>query len=70
MEIFESLITAQFSNFINYLKLNEISLKSNQKIKSSLYSPYYVEACNELRGQRSSEETSQRWRVVGDSVSI
>ena len=47
-----------------------------KKIKSSLYSRYYAEACNELRdpslhlapGQHSSEETSQQWRVVGSTV--
>ena len=46
-------------------------------IISSLYSRFYIEACNEWRdhlrdlasGQHSSEETSQWWRAVGDSVS-
>ena len=49
---------------------------SNQKIKSLLYSKYYVEACNSgvihLRGlapgQRSSKETSLKRRAVGDTV--
>ena len=48
------------------------------QIKSSLYSPYYAAACNELRGHlrglapglHSSEEASQRWRDVGDTVPI
>ena len=46
------------------------------QIKSSLYSPYYAEAsCGaHLRGlapgQHSSEESSQRWRVVGDTVDL
>ena len=43
----------------------------------SLFSRYYAEACNEWRDpslrlsaeQHSSENTSQRWRAVGDSVS-
>ena len=45
------------------------------KIKPLLYSQYYIVACSEMHlrslapGQRSSEETSQRWRVVGDTVS-
>ena len=47
------------------------------QIESSLYSPYYAEACNELRGpspsllpgQLRSEETWQRWRVVGNTES-
>ena len=47
------------------------------KIKFSLYSRYYAEACNEWRvhlcdltpGQHSFEETSQRWRTVDDTVS-
>ena len=52
--------------------------KCHEKIiKSSLYSRYYAEACNEWRvhlrglvpGQHSSEETSQRWRVVSDTMS-
>ena len=50
----------------------------SQIIKFSLYSRYYVEACNEhqvyLRGLApglpSYEGTSQRWRAVGDIVSI
>ena len=47
------------------------------EIKSSLYSRHYAQACNEWRvhlhglapGQHSSEETSQRWRAVIDTVS-
>ena len=50
------------------------------KIKPLLYSPYYAQACNELRGPssqlstwatqlRTPEKTSQRWQAVGDSVS-
>ena len=47
-----------------------------QHIKSSSYSRYYTEACNEwrvhLRGfapeQHSCEETSQQWRAVGDTA--
>ena len=52
--------------------------KSNL-IKSLLYSLYYAEACNELAGLNSAsmrprntasfEEMSQRWRVVGNTVS-
>ena len=44
-------------------------------VKSSLYSWYYAEACNEAHlrvlapEQRSSEETSQRWQAFGDTVS-
>ena len=50
---------------------------SSKKIKSSLYLRYYAEACYEwwvhLRGiapgeHSCSEETSQRWRAVGDTV--
>ena len=55
----------------------ELGPGSKNQIKFSLYSPYYAEACNELRGplrglapeQHSSESTSQRWRAVGDTVS-
>ena len=47
------------------------------KLKSSLYSRYYAEACNSdgahlrdlVSGRHSFEETSQRWRAVGDAVS-
>ena len=47
-----------------------------EKIKSSSYSRYYTEACNKwwihlcglAPGQHSFEETSQRWRAVGDTV--
>ena len=48
-----------------------------RKIKSSLYPRYHAEVCNEWRahlrslasGQHSSEETSQRWRAIGDTMS-
>ena len=51
---------------------------SIEKIKSSCYSLYNAEACMSgavllrglARGQHSSEETSQRWRVVGDTEPI
>ena len=51
-----------------------ITIESDQKIKSLLYSRYYAEACDErwgpswglAPGQHSSEETSQWWRVVGE----
>ena len=51
---------------------------SNQKIKSSLYSPYYAEACNELRGpsprlsawatqlRRNVATVASRWRHCAD----
>ena len=51
--------------------------KKRVNIKSSLYSKYYAEACNEWRGASprlgacwaiSSEETSHWWRDVGDTV--
>ena len=53
------------------------SARLNSKIKSSLNSRYYAEACNEWQdylpclapGQHSFEETSQRWRAVGDTAS-
>ena len=44
------------------------------KIKSSLHSQYYAEASGGIHlrdlahGQHSSEETSQRWRAVGDTA--
>ena len=55
-----------------------IALLWENKIKTSLYSRYYAEACKEWRalylrlialGQHSYEETPRRWRVVGDAVS-
>ena len=47
------------------------------RLKPSLYSRYYAEACNKWRvllcdlapGQNSFKEASQRWRAVGDAVS-
>ena len=51
---------------------------SNQKIKSSLHSPYYAEACNELRGpsprlsawaaqlRRNVAAVASRWRHCAD----
>ena len=50
-------------------------LEDTFDLKSSLYSRYYAEACNEQRGhirdlapgQHSHEEISQRWRAVGDT---
>ena len=62
------------------IKVALLRIKKNSiKIKSSLYSPYYAEACNEWWGpsprlsacsvQHSYEETSQRWRAVGDTTS-
>ena len=63
-------------------KLNKYStmlLITNQnQIKSSLYSPYYAEACNELRGpsprlsawatqlRRSAATVASRWRHCAD----
>ena len=58
----------------------EIESESNlkKKIKSSLYSPYYAEACNELRGpsprlsawatqlRRSVATVASRWRHCAD----
>ena len=54
-------------------------IKNQKKIKSSLYSLDYAEACNELAGPISAslrqgntapfEEMSQRWRAVGNTVS-
>ena len=56
-----------------------VSKKTNQiKIKSSLYSPYYAEACNELRGpsprlsawatqlRRNVATVASRWRHCVD----
>ena len=49
-----------------------------KKIKSSLYSPYYAEACNELRGpsprlsawatqlRRNAATVASRWRHCAD----
>ena len=56
---------------------NPVKNVSSKKIKFSLYSRYYPEACNERQGPSprvsawvlSSEETSQRRRAVGDTVS-
>ena len=58
--------------------MRDDAMVSLSTVKSSLYSPYYAEASNEWRGpsrglalvQHSSEETSQRWRAVGDTVLI
>ena len=55
--------------YVNFIVLNS-------QIKSSLYSRYYTERVPidgaNLRhlapGQHSYEETSQRWRAVGDTV--
>ena len=52
-------------------------MQNLQKIKDSLYSRYCAEACNDWRGlppwlsARATlpEETSQRWRAVGDTES-
>ena len=56
----------------------KIFYSSNQKIKSSLYSPYYAEACNELRGpsprlsawatqlRRNVTTVASRWRHCVD----
>ena len=62
---------------LNYNTAKNYQIK-NTKIKSSLYSRYYAEVCNERRdhlrglapGQHSSEETSQRWRAVDNTVPI
>ena len=47
-----------------------------KKIKSSLFTPYYVEACNKFAGPISAalrlgntEVTSQRWRAAGNTAS-
>ena len=68
----ENCETIQNSNAIR------VHFAHNIKIKSLLYSRYYAEACNELRaylrglapGLHSSEETSQRWRAVSNTVPI
>ena len=46
-------------------------INQNQKIKSSLHSPYYAEACNELRGPspRLSAWTTQLRRNVATVAS-
>ena len=66
-----NLVTKSYYSII----LNNIS---NQKIKSSLYSPYYAEACNELRGpsprlsawatqlRRNAATVASRWRHCAD----
>ena len=53
-------------------------MKMKSKIKSSLYSPYYAEACNELRGpsprlsawatqlRRNAATVAGRWRHCAD----
>ena len=55
-----------------------VTSKIENKGKSSSYSRDYVAACTEWRGHlrdlapglRSSEETLQRWRAVGDTVAM
>ena len=62
-----------FSFLSGLIKKNTIT---QTKIKSSLHSRCYTEACNEWRvhlcvlasGQLSSEKTSQRRRAVGDTM--
>ena len=56
----------------------EFNFKSNQKIKSLLYSLYYAEACNELRGpsprlsawatqlRRNAATVASRWQHCAD----
>ena len=58
--------------------LSVISITKSKKIKSSLYSPYYAEACNELRGpfprlsawatqlRRNVATVASRWRHCVD----
>ena len=54
--------------------IREVKRIAYSKIKSSLNSGYYAEACNEWRGpslapwQQGLKETPQRWRAVGDIV--
>ena len=66
-----------YSETISELKYQTDATK-NQKIKSSLYSPYYAEACNELRGpsprlsawatqlRRNVATVASRWRHCAD----
>ena len=75
-----NLLNATFHKVFQYdnghkLRLNS---KSKIKIKSSLYSPYYAEVCNELRGpsprlsawatqlQRNVATVASRWRLCVD----
>ena len=58
--------------------MGELEASSNQKIKSSLYSPHYAETCNELRGpsprlsawatqlRRNIATVASRWRHCAD----
>ena len=66
-------------NFMAVTSLSEILKAMLKKIKSPSYSRYHAETCNEWRGpsprlclgntSSNSEETSQRWRAIDDTVS-
>ena len=70
--------------YVSHQIFNDIAkyklIKTNTKVKSNLHytrriTPKRVTSCEThlrglARGQYSSEETSQRWRVVGDTVPI
>ena len=61
-----------------YKAYSKFCLSKKSKIKSSLYSPYYAEACNELRGpsprlsawatqlRRNAAAVASRWRHCAD----
>ena len=65
------------SSMITY-HLRDTLLNNQNQIKSSLYSPYYAEACNELRGpsprlsawatqlRRNVATVASRWRHCAD----
>ena len=57
--------------FFKLLSSNDAIITLKSKIKSSLYSPYYAEACNELRGPspRLSAWATQLRRNVATAVS-
>ena len=58
-------------------QINQHSIEIKRKIKSASYSRYYDEEWNERRvhvrglasGRYSSQDTSQRWQPVGETVS-
>ena len=62
----------------NQIKKSNQKIKSKNQIKSSLYSPYYAEACNELRDpsprlsawatqlRRNIATVASRWRHCVD----